>query len=84
MAIPQMPDKRRIAKVTRTIIEESLKSLCLNLLCEANWDMVAPKIHHVKKHSLAAQIHDCNENPLLILAVIFEKKITVVQLLILN
>ena len=60
IAMPQIPDKTKTVNVIRITIAESLNNLCLNLLCDANWDIVAPKIHHVKKHSLAAQIHDWN------------------------
>ena len=58
IVIPQIPESIKTKNVTRITIVVSLNNLCLNLLCEASWDKVAPKIHQVKKHSLAAHIQD--------------------------
>lgn len=58
IATPTMPERIRMTKVMRTMMVVSLRSLCLKLLCELSCKTHAPKMPHVKKHSLAAQIHD--------------------------
>jgi len=58
IATPINPESTRIHSVRIMTKATFLESFCLKLLCELNCKMDAPSIPQVKKHSLAAQVHD--------------------------
>ena len=58
MATPSTPLTVRKRRLTRMMMPQSRRRLCLNLLWEASCRSEPPKKLHVKKHSLAAETQD--------------------------